>query len=231
MLFRSVRESSATLGLEEEVLLQIGRIESTGLLYSYDLRSETRIYVYMRQWLYYKILRVVDRSLPIRIPANFADPDLERRAALFRSPTTYEHVVDIPEDTFVGEEVGFEETLSEDLYRRVVTSARLSERQRYVLEHRYGLNGRRERTLEQVGADLGVTREQVRQLQLDAIKMIRVHVYLSFGFDTGLDFSTGKWSLPKVVPAVLHGDFSLWELPEQERSISAVQEWVVPLLP
>ena len=41
----------------------------------------------------------------------------------------------------------------------------LTARERTVIELRYGLNGKKEKTLEQVGAKLGVTRERIRQIQ------------------------------------------------------------------
>lgn len=49
----------------------------------------------------------------------------------------------------------------------------LSEKQRAVVERRFGLHGFRRRTLEQIGAEIGVTRERVRQIQLDALKNLR----------------------------------------------------------
>ncbi len=49
----------------------------------------------------------------------------------------------------------------------------LSERQRQVLERRYGLNGREVETLEIIAADLGVTRERVRQIQMEGLKALR----------------------------------------------------------
>ena len=49
----------------------------------------------------------------------------------------------------------------------------LSEVQRTVVERRFGLHGHRRATLEQIGGDIGVTRERVRQIQLDALKNMR----------------------------------------------------------
>jgi RNA polymerase nonessential primary-like sigma factor len=49
----------------------------------------------------------------------------------------------------------------------------LSEQQREVVEHRYGLNGHGRRTLEEVGELLGVTRERVRQVQLAALARLK----------------------------------------------------------
>jgi RNA polymerase nonessential primary-like sigma factor len=49
----------------------------------------------------------------------------------------------------------------------------LPEKQRTVVERRFGLNGCRRRTLEQVGREIGVTRERVRQIQVDALETLK----------------------------------------------------------
>ena len=49
----------------------------------------------------------------------------------------------------------------------------LSDKQRAVVERRFGLHGYRRETLEQIGEEIGVTRERVRQIQLDALKNLR----------------------------------------------------------
>lgn len=49
----------------------------------------------------------------------------------------------------------------------------LTEKQRAVVERRFGLRGYERRTLEQVGNEIGVTRERVRQIQIDALKRLR----------------------------------------------------------
>lgn len=50
----------------------------------------------------------------------------------------------------------------------------LSDKQRAVVERRFGLHGCRRLTLEQIGEEIGVTRERVRQIQLEALKNLRV---------------------------------------------------------
>jgi RNA polymerase nonessential primary-like sigma factor len=54
--------------------------------------------------------------------------------------------------------------------------AELSERQRRVIERRYGLNGTEVATLEQLAGELGVTRERVRQIQAEALDKLRARL-------------------------------------------------------
>ncbi len=49
----------------------------------------------------------------------------------------------------------------------------LNEKQREVVERRFGLGGRDSATLEEVARELGVTRERVRQIQMDALRRLR----------------------------------------------------------
>ncbi len=49
----------------------------------------------------------------------------------------------------------------------------LSERQRQVIERRYGLNGNEIATLDAIAGDLGLTRERVRQIQLEGLERLR----------------------------------------------------------
>ena len=50
---------------------------------------------------------------------------------------------------------------------------KLNDRMRHVLELRFGLSGQKPRTLEEVGGELGVTRERVRQLESRALRELQ----------------------------------------------------------
>lgn len=52
--------------------------------------------------------------------------------------------------------------------------SQLDDKQRAVVDRRFGLHGHGRATLEQIGAEIGVTRERVRQIQIDALKNLKV---------------------------------------------------------
>ena len=61
-----------------------------------------------------------------------------------------------------------------DLHEKLDTwLGQLTDKQRIVVERRFGLNGQERATLEQVGHEIGVTRERVRQIQIDALRRMR----------------------------------------------------------
>ena len=68
------------------------------------------------------------------------------------------------------------ETLTADRARAselMVALGKLQPRQRRVVVERFGLDGVRPRTLEEVGTNLGITRERVRQLEARALRELR----------------------------------------------------------
>jgi RNA polymerase nonessential primary-like sigma factor len=54
--------------------------------------------------------------------------------------------------------------------------SQLTDRQRLVVERRYGLGGRDPTTLEDIANDLGLTRERVRQIQMEALSTLRKRI-------------------------------------------------------
>lgn len=52
----------------------------------------------------------------------------------------------------------------------------LTEREKRVLQLRFGLNNDRDRTLEEVGGEIGITHERVRQIEETALRKIRLNL-------------------------------------------------------
>jgi len=102
----------------------------------------------------------------------------EVRAAA-RASTSLDAPVGDEEDAVLGDFVAGDAPLPEDavdveLRRQVLRAALLSlpPREREVVIMRYGIGGQEPRTLEEIGRRLGLTRERVRQIELDSLQRL-----------------------------------------------------------
>jgi RNA polymerase primary sigma factor len=68
------------------------------------------------------------------------------------------------------EAIAAEKIMREDLAK---TLSGLPERERKIIELRYGLSGREPMTLEQVGHEFGVTRERIRQMEIKTLRRLQ----------------------------------------------------------
>ncbi len=89
--------------------------------------------------------------------------------------------LDIDPMLSLGESIADESSMSPELQLHAIEVeslvrewlAELNEKQRVVIERRFGLNGRELLTLEQLAATLDLTRERVRQIQLESLAQLR----------------------------------------------------------
>ena len=105
--------------------------------------------------------------------------DQIRRSA--QTPVSLEKPVGDDEESefghFITDELApLPDELAEGVLRREALTkilGTLSERERRVLELRYGLNGEQPRTLDEVGRTFQVTRERIRQIENQSLKKLR----------------------------------------------------------
>ena len=98
-----------------------------------------------------------------------------------QDPVSLETPVGEEDDTQLGDFIPAEDEFDPELLanrqllKEAVASAldTLTERERGVLELRYGLDGDSPRTLEEVGRKYGVTRERIRQIEGKAIRKLK----------------------------------------------------------
>ncbi len=106
---------------------------------------------------------------------------VEQMLAVMRSPLSLQMTVGEDEDEDLGdiiedreasdpEESAAQAIMSEEMLRLVEN---LPERERQVIEMRFGLQGDEPLTLTEVGRRLGITRERARQLEAQAINRLR----------------------------------------------------------
>ena len=100
--------------------------------------------------------------------------ELSRETVSLEAPMgeTDASLADFIEDdhTHLPEQVTARKIMQEDLRK---TLAGLPERERRIIELRYGLNGNEPMTLEQVGQDFGVTRERIRQMEIRTLRRLQ----------------------------------------------------------
>ena len=112
---------------------------------------------------------------------DFRVEDVRRLLSLNERTTSLDAPLEIDPMLSVGESIADETTPQPDIrlenaeieiYVREWLN-QLNERQRSVIERRYGLNGSDIHTLEQLAQNLNLTRERVRQIQIEALASLR----------------------------------------------------------
>jgi RNA polymerase primary sigma factor len=103
---------------------------------------------------------------------------LEVRAAA-RASTSLDQPIADADDAVFGDFVAGDEPLPEESVERSIRSQvlrqaldALSERERQVVVLRYGLGDAEPKTLEEIGRRLGITRERVRQIELESLRRL-----------------------------------------------------------
>jgi RNA polymerase sigma factor (sigma-70 family) len=114
------------------------------------------------------------------------DKVLRARDADFRVDSLQKPLSDDPDASVredlvaVADDAPDEEVSQRLLISEMMAAQRsLDERSRYILNRRYGLDGGDGASLRQIGDELGLSRERVRRIELDALAMLREEVALA----------------------------------------------------
>ncbi len=118
-------------------------------------------------------------EIALELDLTIDEVDQIRRSA--QTPVSLEKPVGDDEESELGHFITDElapqpDEVAEDVLRKealVKILHTLSERERRVLELRYGLNGEQPRTLDEVGRTFQVTRERIRQIENQGLKKLR----------------------------------------------------------
>jgi RNA polymerase sigma factor (sigma-70 family) len=177
-------------------LVAEGNIGLYKALERFDPSRGFRISTYAKWWVVDAVTTAMaNTAYPVRVPRRVA-LDLSRQRRSDDDGVT--HLADRDDDdtrdeigtlgapfdpgatAFVDEMLEDEDPQPDQVvaqresFRLLATAiAHLPPRERLVIESRYGLNGRAERTLQQIGDEIGVTAERVRTLQLAAMELLR----------------------------------------------------------
>lgn len=101
--------------------------------------------------------------------------NLNEHMASLDAPLEIDHELSlgdsIPEESISSPEIQFQETQIKLLIHQWLD--KLGDRQRCVIERRFGLNGHQTHTLGKIAEALSITRERVRQIQIEALQSLR----------------------------------------------------------
>ncbi|MFB3042312.1 MAG: sigma-70 family RNA polymerase sigma factor, partial [Candidatus Poribacteria bacterium] len=142
------------------------------------------IYAHLRQALHRdptveelaKALELTDKQVEEILALKTNTVPLELSLSDERVATT---LGDLVEDVSANPKVGpISDLIEQDLVNELLS--KLKAREREVIKMRFGLEGREEKTLREIGAKMSVTRERIRQLQTEAIARLQ-HLYDEMG--------------------------------------------------
>jgi RNA polymerase primary sigma factor len=169
-IMRTLDNCSRSIRLPSYVVAKVNKFES--------------IYAHLRQALHRdptieelaKALELTDEQVEEILALNTNTVPLELSLSDERATTT---LGDVIEDVSANPEVGaISDLVEQDLVDELLS--KLKAREREVIKMRFGLEGREEKTLREIGAEMSVTRERIRQLQTEAIARLQ-HLYDEMG--------------------------------------------------
>lgn len=121
----------------------------------------------------------------IALAVGLPEDKVRRVLEAARLPVSLEQPVGDDGDSVLGDFIEDDrsstpmDTASHQILREQIECvlARLPERERKIIQLRYGLNDGRYRTLEEVGKEFGITRERIRQIESKVLRKLRHPAY------------------------------------------------------
>lgn len=119
--------------------------------------------------LFIPVEKVRRLKVEMQEPLSFSQPLSKSRNNIESSGELGEFVADSNSEIYNFENESFYNSFNSVIFNSDI----LTEREKYIIKHRFGFEGEKHETLEDIGKTLGLTRERVRQLEKGALKILR----------------------------------------------------------
>jgi RNA polymerase primary sigma factor len=181
------------IGMKRSDLFQEGIIGLHKAVFRFDSKRGIRFSTYATYWIRQAMRKcLTDKARLIRVPQAIQEELRKKDSSL--KPDEVERLRHIMKDTYMlsygesddsSDRYAFE--IKDPCMPEMVESLRihrlpdavqdalrtLSSRHRDVLQRRFGLSGERPQTLEEIGIHLNLSRERIRQIEQEAINVMR----------------------------------------------------------
>jgi RNA polymerase primary sigma factor len=184
---RIAREYSS-FGIPFDDLLSEGNVGLIEAADRFDPNRGTQFITYASWWIRKRILNLIARQISvIRLPKYKVERLRRLRTAesnlrlLGQPQISLEHVLNEESGRKVGDSVSethsaqAEESFISQDYENHVSRIleNLPDKERFVLRHRFGFEANKPATLQTIADMLGISRERVRQIEIQALERIR----------------------------------------------------------
>jgi RNA polymerase primary sigma factor len=160
---RTLDNCSRSIRLPSYIVAKVNRFDSTYARLSQELQREPKIEELA------EALDLTDNQVKDILTLNTDTISMEIPLSDEKTAAT---LGDLVEDMSANPETGpVADMIEQDLVHQLLS--KLSAREQQVLSMRYGIKGGNEKTLREIGEKLDVTRERIRQLEIEAIHRLR----------------------------------------------------------
>lgn len=160
---RTLDNCSRSIRLPSYIVAKVNRFDSTYARLCQELQREPKIGELA------EALELTESQVKEILALNSDTISMETPLSDEKTAAT---LGDLVEDTSANPEAGaIADMIEQDLVEQLL--GKLSAREQQVLSMRYGLEGGNERTLREIGEKLNVTRERIRQLEIEAIHRLK----------------------------------------------------------
>ncbi len=160
---RTLDNCSRSIRLPSYIVAKVNRFDSTYARLCQELQREPKIGELA------EALELTESQVKEILALNSDTISMETPLSDEKTAAT---LGDLVEDTSENPEAGpIADMIEQDLVEQLL--GKLSAREQQVLSMRYGLEGGNERTLREIGEKLNVTRERIRQLEIEAIHRLK----------------------------------------------------------